>query len=481
MQKELSSLDKSTKKSFSDASAAAAEILKPSILSKSKKLIVFTESKKTAEYLAAALNKKFPNKVLVFTGSSPVRVREKIIQNFDPNVFNPKDDCRILIATDVLSEGVNLHRSNVIVNYDLPWNPTRLMQRAGRINRVGAKFQEIHTFNFFPTEQSNEIIRLEETAKTKIEAFIHLLGSDARLLTEEEAPESHALFGRLGSKKTITGEDEAEESELKYLKVIKDIRDKDPDLFQKIKLLPKKARTAKILSSASCKTGSIVKKPSIGFKGIQKPEENQLLTYFRKGRINKFCIAGEGEAEELDFMTAAKLLESKKNTLKSALPKDFYQKLQKNKEKFSLLTSEDEKPSFSSRSTRGGASKLLQILRIIQKDMRRFTEAEESDFKKIITRLQSGELPSQTVKTTLQAVEKELKASAPSPQPLKILTLLQKHIPDEFLKEHISKSAAPSAGPREVILSEYLVGEQEAPLQTLQQPENRGEKLRGDK
>ena len=168
---------------------------------KKTKLIVFTESKETAEYLEEELSKKFPDAVLVFTGSSAASVRQRIIDNFDPKAFSPKNDCRILIATDVLSEGVNLHRSNVIVNYDLPWNPTRLMQRAGRINRVDTKFQEIHTFNFFPTEQSNNIIQLEETAKAKITAFINLLGADARFLTEEEVLESHALFGRLGSKK----------------------------------------------------------------------------------------------------------------------------------------------------------------------------------------------------------------------------------------------------------------------------------------
>ena len=219
---------------------------KGSVLQKSKKLIVFTESKETAEYLGEELNKTFPNEVLVFTGSSSVRDRDNIIANFDPRAFNPKNDCRILIATEVLSEGVNLHRSNVVINYDLPWNPTRLMQRVGRINRVDTKFQEIHTFNFFPTEQSNDIIQLEEIAKAKIEAFINLLGADARLLTEEEVPASHELFGRLGSKKTITGEEEEEEeSELKYLKIIRNIRDKEPDLFQTIKHLPKKARTAK--------------------------------------------------------------------------------------------------------------------------------------------------------------------------------------------------------------------------------------------
>ena len=424
---------------------------------KKNKLIVFTESKETAEYLGEELNKKFPNEVLVFTGSSAESVKQNIIDNFDPRASNGKNDCRILIATDVLSEGVNLHRSNVIVNYDLPWNPTRLMQRAGRINRVDTKFDEIRVFNFFPTEQSNDIIQLEEIAKAKISAFINLLGADTRFLTNEEVPESHELFGRLSSKKTITGEEEEEESELKYLQVIKDIRDKDPDLFGKIKQLPKKARTAKVFSSGG--TESSDGTHSNKFKEIQQQGENQLLTYFRKGKLNKFCIAGEGEAQELDFMSSAKLLESEKTTQKKDLPKDFYSKLEKNKEKFSFLTSEEEQPFVSSGSGRNNSSQLLKILKIIQKDLRQFTEDQEDYFKKVMDRLMEGALPKQTVNTALKAVEKETASGAP--KPLKILALLQKHIPDEFLKGHISENSAVTTGLREVILSEYLISKQQ--------------------
>jgi superfamily II DNA/RNA helicase len=145
----------------------------------------------------------------------------------------------------VLAEGVNLHRSNTVINYDIPWNPTRMMQRVGRINRVDTPFDKIHTFNFFPTTQSNDQIKLKEAAEAKINAFLTLLGGDAELLTEGEPIGSHELFDRLISSQTLEGEDDAGESELKYLHTIKEIRDKDPDLFEKIKRLPKKARTSK--------------------------------------------------------------------------------------------------------------------------------------------------------------------------------------------------------------------------------------------
>ena len=405
---------------------------------KKNKLIVFTESKETANYLLEELNNKAlgqNNKTLVFTGSSNPSVRKTIIENFDAKVRSPKNDYRILITTEVLEEGVNLHRSNVVINYDIPWNPTRLMQRVGRINRVDTRFDKIYTFNFFPTEQSNDIIQLKEIAEAKIQTFISLLGADARLLTEGEIIESHELFGRLISKKTILGEEEEQESELKYLKIIKDIRDKKPNLFERIKHLPKKARTAK--------------------KHTHK--ENQLLTYFRKGKIQKFFLTENTKTKELDFISSAQRLSAEKSTPKENLSPDFYSKLEKNRKEFLSLTDEEKQEFETPQKGRDSSFQLLRILKALQKDLRQYTEDQEDYLKKVIKRMEEGALPKQTIKTALKAVEKELKQTG---KPLKILAILQNKIPDEFLKSHIVESSALTKGHREVILSEYLISEE---------------------
>jgi superfamily II DNA or RNA helicase len=149
--------------------------LKQNPVLSNNKLIVFTESKETAEYLKDELTIEDFNPLL-FTGGSGEDVRNRVIENFDARARHPKNDYRILVSTEVMSEGVNLHRSNVVVNYDIPWNPTRMMQRVGRINRVDTTFDRIYTFNFFPTKQSNDQIKLKEVAETKINAFLTLLG-----------------------------------------------------------------------------------------------------------------------------------------------------------------------------------------------------------------------------------------------------------------------------------------------------------------
>lgn len=405
------------------------DILKQRTILKESKLIIFTESRETADYLGSHLAKAYPGKVLIYTGGSGAATRQSVIQNFDRRAKQPRNDYRILVSTEVLSEGVNLHQSNVVINYDIPWNPTRLMQRAGRINRVDTKFDTIYTFTFFPTTQSNDAIKLKEAAEYKIQAFIEMLGNDARLLTEGEEIKSHDLFTRLTSKETITGEDEDEESELKYLQVIRSIRDNAPDLFEKIKRLPKKARTSR----------------------MNEEENNALLTYFRKGKLQKFYLAQNQSTQELDFYSAARQLEVDKDVERQPVPQDYYDLLEMNKKAFELATTE-EVPEARMRGGRDTATFVLRFLKSNQiKNFQGYTEDDEIYVKQVIKLIEEGGLPKQTTKTLQKELSKEL-------NPIKILGILKKNIPSEFFKETMAESAAQTLGPREVILSEYLIG-----------------------
>ena len=297
---------------------------------KESKLIVFTESKETADYLENHVRNNFGNIVLGSSGSSGAAIKEKVIENFDARARYPKNDYRILITTEVLSEGVNLHRSNVVINYDIPWNPTRVIQRVGRINRVDTKFNKIYAYNFFPTIQAESEIGLKAAAEAKINAFIEMLGADAKLLTDGEPIQSHELFNRLSSKKLLTGEDEEEESELKYLKIIREVRDNTPDLFERIKRLPKKARTAKKYNPP---IHSLLKGGEGGFNGV--------TTFFRKGKLRKIFNADKQGVEEIDFFKAIEILKAEKDTPKENLPKDFYDYLDANKKEFELATADE--------------------------------------------------------------------------------------------------------------------------------------------
>ena len=408
---------------------------------KGSKLILFTESKETAEYLAQQIRQEVEPDVLLFTGSSDESVRKEVTSNFDAKAFQPKNQYRILVATEVLSEGVNLHRSNVVINYDIPWNPTRLIQRVGRVNRVDTTFDSIHTYNFFPTEEGNDIIKLKEAAEAKIHAFIEMLGADARLLTEGEEIKSHDLFARLTSKKTITGEDEEEESELEFLTEIREVRDKHPELFTRIKRLPKKARSTKLVPAET--TTSAKQFPS-------------LLTYFRQGRLDKFFLAQPGDtgAAELDFFATAKSLRPADPAEKrQPIPHDFYGLLDKNKAAFKGATSPELDEAIPKH--KGGANDAYILKRLKAKEIRRyhgFTEDDELYIRQVIQLLVDGALPRPTTKKVAEAMR--LKEAV---EPLKALGILRRDIPSQFFQPTRAQQASQGLSPREVILSSYLV------------------------
>jgi superfamily II DNA or RNA helicase len=415
------------------------DILKKSPQLKSSKIIIFTESKETADYLAHKIGEEVESKVLLFTGQSLHSVREQVIANFDAKAFRPKDDFRILVATEVLAEGVNLHRSNVVINYDIPWNPTRLIQRVGRVNRVDTKFDKIYTYNFFPTEESNDLIKLREAAEAKIHAFIQMLGADARLLTEGEEIVSHDLFAKWNSKKTITGEDEDEETELQYLTEIRKVRDEQTELFERIKRLPKKARSTRLVLS----------EPAVqNLPG--------LLTYFRQGKLDKFFIASKAShpSVEIDFMTAARILKTADvKEIRESIPPEFYNLLDRNKAAFVTATTADAE--LAEASHRGSPSDAFILKRLKDKTVRRcpqFTEDDEEFVGNVIRLIEEGSLP----KATSKKVAASLKNSE-NLHPLKVLAVLRHLIKHEFFQASPAAHASQALAPREVILSSFLV------------------------
>jgi len=377
--------------------------------------------------------------VICFSGRSDEAAHKAVIANFDANAYTPRDDYRILVSTEVLSEGVNLHRSNVVINYDIPWNPTRLIQRVGRVNRVDTKFDTIHTFNFFPTDESNDLIKLREAAEAKIHAFIEMLGADARLLTEGEEIKSHDLFAKLTSKTLITGENGEAESELEYLTEIREVRDKHPDLFARIKRLPKKARSTRLL--ASDPNGTVKQFPS-------------LLTYFRHGRLDKFYVAQDGvdQPAELDFLAAVKVLKpmddrEKRQTVSEA----FYPLLDKNKNAFAAATSPEVDDAIPKH--KGGANDAYILKRLKAKEIRRyqgFTDDDELFIQQVVQLLTDGALPRPTTKKVAEALKTEV-------EPLKVLGILRRDIPSLFFQATRAQLTHQNLSPREVILSSYLV------------------------
>ncbi len=250
---------------------------------KHNKPVIFTESRETGSYLFDKLKQEFANQVLFYSSDggqtvngkhAPAAARTLIKQNFDPNNKQPQNNINLLITTDVLAEGINLHRSNSIINYDLPWNPARVMQRVGRVNRLGTQHREILICNFFPTSQADEHLQQETSITNKIKLFHNMMGEDAQYLTEGEQIASQQLFDALENPATYNDENGEPDSELKYLQIIRNLRDHQPELFARIKQLPKKARTG---------------------RKVPRLRQDALLTFIRIGALKKFYVNSGNE------------------------------------------------------------------------------------------------------------------------------------------------------------------------------------------
>ena len=148
-----------------------------------KKLVVFSESVDTVDYLKRRINRK---DVLVISAQNRNKQFKTIRENFDANYKQKFKEYNIILTTDVLAEGVNLHRSNVIVNYDTPWNSTRLMQRIGRVNRIGSASKHIYNYVFYPSREGNKQINLNQIALSKIQSFHSTFGEDNQIYSQEE-------------------------------------------------------------------------------------------------------------------------------------------------------------------------------------------------------------------------------------------------------------------------------------------------------
>lgn len=146
-----------------------------------EKVVVFTQYSDTANYIYRQLLKRGVEQIAVVTGNSENPTA--IVERFSP-VSNDKPEMpadqqfRIVIATDVLSEGQNLQDSHLIVNFDLPWAIIRLIQRAGRVDRIGQKADEITCYSFFPAEGVEKIISLRKRLNDRINANANIVGSD---------------------------------------------------------------------------------------------------------------------------------------------------------------------------------------------------------------------------------------------------------------------------------------------------------------
>jgi superfamily II DNA or RNA helicase len=172
-----------------------AKILKKQLQKEpNRKIVVFSQFADTIEYLDKKL-KKEDLPVFSYTAKKASPENKEIIRaNFDAGYTESKqaDKYKVLIATDAISEGYNLHRAGTIFNYDIPYNPTRVIQRVGRINRINKKmFDELYIYNYFPTSIGEAETRTKQISTLKMDMIHAIMGEDTKVLTSDEELRSY--------------------------------------------------------------------------------------------------------------------------------------------------------------------------------------------------------------------------------------------------------------------------------------------------
>ena len=224
-----------------------------------RKVIVFSEYLDTVRYLQPILDRSYKNIVLTIDGNLTATRVEKLLSNFDASrkTALQEDALQILLTSDKLSEGLDLNRAGAIINYDIPWNPTRVIQRMGRINRIGQKvFEKLQIYNFFPTEQGSDIIKSRQIAGQKMFLIHNTLGEDAKIFDIDETPTASELFKRI-NRHPEEGEDESLLTRVR--RTFFQIEREHPKVAARVSILPSRVKTAKEHGS------------------------NQLIVYRRKG------------------------------------------------------------------------------------------------------------------------------------------------------------------------------------------------------
>lgn len=311
------------------------------------KLVVFSESKDTIQYLNKELTRRLGRTdILSVSSDDRKQLFDTIQANFDANYQGKKQDkYNIIIATDVLAEGINLHRANVIVNYDTPWNATRLMQRIGRVNRIGSIAGKIVNYEFYPSDEGNKQIRLYDNALAKLQGFHSALGEDSQIYSHEEVVEQFELFD-------TNAKDEVDHN-LELLRKVREFRNTNPDEYERIKGLPIKSRTGR----------------SVKLSG-KNITSNSSLVYIASPYKKEFYKVTNDQVEDIGFLNVIDLFEAKVEEKSIPLPKCHYKQVGLAQKKFEadVVNINDENIKFTPTEKDNIAEKAKSLLRYIWRE-----------------------------------------------------------------------------------------------------------------
>ena len=207
-----------------------------------EKVLVFTQFADTVHYLERQLRNSGIGRLAGVTGDTddPTRYAWRFSpeSNHKRQQVSPEQELRVLVATDVLSEGQNLQDAAIVVNYDLPWAIIRLVQRAGRVDRIGQKAETILCYSFLPADGVERILRLRTRVRQRLRENAEVVGTDEHFFEDDQ--DEQTIRDLFTEKSGILDDDPDSEVDLSSYayQIWKNAIDRDPSLEKTIPALP---------------------------------------------------------------------------------------------------------------------------------------------------------------------------------------------------------------------------------------------------
>jgi superfamily II DNA/RNA helicase len=241
----------------------------------------------TVDYLEGRFKEK-GLRVIKYSSKTAYHKNE-IKANFDAGISGErqKNDYDLLVATDAISEGFSLHRAGTIYNYDIPYNPIRVIQRAGRINRINKKvFDKLNIYNFFPSATGEALSRTKSITTFKMLLIQTIFGSDTKILTEDEITEGYLDEEFRRAKAELETPSWSTEFSNEYYHIV----NQDRELLKQALALPQRCRTGRTFCPEN--HTDIMATETAG-EFFEETDRKGVLLFSKKGDAYRFCFANE--------------------------------------------------------------------------------------------------------------------------------------------------------------------------------------------
>ncbi len=316
---------------------------------KSGKVLIFSEAETTIEYLYRELNPGGRNREIARLTGNTRNDAESIVKRFSPtwNLGDgerlPGPEIRVLLATDIVSEGQNLQDCARVLNYDLHWNPVRLIQRFGRVDRIGTEYDAINLNNMWPDREVDKELSLTQRLNRRIQLFHDLIGLDSKLLSDAERLNVKAMYSIYEGKQLPDIDDGLDEiaAHQRAVALLQRIQDDDPDLWKTITNLPDGIRSALTLAGEPQKPVGVLHlqgaleiedsqmplvspgEDSLAVSPFDPPRAGETLVLLSVGEVKGcYAVAGDLQPRAISPSQFVAAAECERDTPAQELPSD---------------------------------------------------------------------------------------------------------------------------------------------------------------